>query len=167
MKKKQGTRKIDKGFSLLISIILVFCILGAVVFSVSRKISVEMSDSAIQNLSESLNLIKSTIEAILNKEAEFQKLMAREIAMREEPEDYINSYQKNQTMVKIAFIRDGETEGISSTGETFSEEGLDFSSGGMIDGQTQQRSGKELISWQKSKRQAETSWAISPRHSRS
>ena len=69
MKKKQGTRKIDKGFSLLISIILVFCILGSVVFSVARKISIEMSASAIQNLSESLDLIKCTIEAILKNEA--------------------------------------------------------------------------------------------------
>ena len=134
MKKKSSKNRTDKGFSLLLSIILVFCILGVIVFSVSRKLSKEMSAAAIKNLNESLDLIKCTIESILNKEAEFQKLMAREIAMREEPEDYINSYQKNQTMVKIAFIRDGETEGISSTGETFSEEGLDFSSGGMIDG---------------------------------
>ena len=87
MKEKQDTKKIDKGFSLLISIILVFCILGTVVFSVSRKISVKMSESAIQNLSESLDLIKSTIEAILNKEAEFQKLMAQEIASAKNPEE--------------------------------------------------------------------------------
>ena len=63
MKERRGTRKIDKGVSLLLSIILVFCIFGTVVFSVSRKISEEMSESAIQNLSESLDLIKSTIEA--------------------------------------------------------------------------------------------------------
>ena len=81
MKGKQGKRKIDKGLSLLFSIILVFSILGVVVFSVSRKISVAMSQSAVQNLSESLDLIKCTIEAILNKEAEFQKLMAQEIAL--------------------------------------------------------------------------------------
>ena len=126
--------KADKSFSLLLSIILVFGILGAVVFSVSYKISMEMSMAAIQNLNESLDLIKSTIEAILNKDAEFQKLMAREIAERGEPEEYVQSYRKNQTMVKIAFIRAGETEGISSTGEVFSEEGLDFSSGGVVDG---------------------------------
>ena len=72
MREKHSTRKTDKGFSLLLSIVLVFCVLGVVVFSVSRKITAEMSDSAIQNLTESLNLIQSTIEAILNKEAEFQ-----------------------------------------------------------------------------------------------
>ena len=58
MKKKWKTGRIDKGISLLLSIILVFSVLGAVVFSVSRKITKEMSESAVQNLSESLDLIK-------------------------------------------------------------------------------------------------------------
>ena len=134
MREKQNTRKIDKGFSLLISIILVFCILGAVVFSVSRKISVEMSESAIQNLGESLDLIKSTIEAILNKEAEFQKLMAQEIASAENPEEQLRFYGGSQTMTKVSMIRVGETEGISDNGEVFTEEELDFSAGGTVDG---------------------------------
>ncbi len=134
MKKRQNKSKTDKGVPLLLSIILVFCVLGAAVFSVSRKISKEMSAAAIQNLNESLDLIQCTIEAILNKEAEFQKLMAQEIAMREDPEEYIRSYQKNRTMVRVALIPVGETEGISSTGEVFSEEGLEFSSGDAVDG---------------------------------
>ena len=123
MNKKRHVRGADKGFSLLLSILLVFGILGVVVFSVSQKISREMSEAAIQNLNESLDLIKCTIESILNKEAEFQKLMAQEIALHENPEEYIISYQKNQTMVQISYIRDGETEGISSTGDVFTEEG--------------------------------------------
>ena len=134
MKNKQSIRKLDNGFSLLLSIILVFCILGAVVFSVSRKISVEMSDAAIQNLSESLDLIKSTIEAILNKEAEFQQLMAQELASADDPEEHMRSYGNSRTMAKISMIRAGETEGISSSGEAFTEEGLDFSAGGTVDG---------------------------------
>ncbi len=134
MKEKQDTKKIDKGFSLLISIILVFCILGTVVFSVSRKISVKMSESAIQNLSESLDLIKSTIEAILNKEAEFQKLMAQEIASAKNPEERLHFYGGSQTMTKVSMIRVGETEGISDNGEVFTEKELDFSAGGTING---------------------------------
>ena len=134
MKEKQGTRKIDRGFSLLLSIILVFCILGVVVFSVSKKISVEMSESAIQNLSESLDLIKSTIEAILNKEAEFQKLMAQEIASSERPEEHLCFYGGSQTMTRVSLIRVGETEGISDNGEVFTEEELNFSAGGTVDG---------------------------------
>ncbi len=133
MKRNKQERGTDKGFSLLLSILLVFCILGVIVFSVSQKISKEMSESAVQNLNESLNLIKSTIESVLNKEAEFQKLMAQEIALLEGPEAYITSYQPNQTMVKVSYIKEGDTEGISNTGDVFSEKELDFS-GGMIEG---------------------------------
>lgn len=115
--------------SLLISIILVFCILGSVVFSVARKTSAEMSASAINNLSDSLVLVKGTIEAILFKEAEFQEFIAQEIAVSKNPYEFIRSYNKNQTIAKISLILEGEAEGISSTGEAFSESTLDFSSG--------------------------------------
>ncbi len=134
MRKKQDKSKINGSFSLLISIIVVFCILGTVVFSVSRKISVEMSDSAIQNLSESLDLIECTIESILNSEAQFQRLMAQEIAQVSDPEAYIRTYQKNQIMMKISLVYAGKTEGISHTGEVFTEAGLDFSAGKTVDG---------------------------------
>ena len=134
MKKERDKSKVNGSFSLLFSIIVIFCILGAVVFSVSRKISVEMSASAIQNLSESLDLIECTIEAILNNEAEFQRLIAQEIAQAADPEAYIRTYQKNETMVKISLIFKGKSEGISNTGELFTEEALDFSAGKMVDG---------------------------------
>lgn len=133
MKKRQNKTRKDRGISLLVSIILVFCILGAVVFSVVRKISTEMSDSAIQNLSESLDLIKCTIEAILKNQADFQKLIAQKIAMEENPEQYILDYEKNQTMVKMSLILKGQRKGISNTGEVFSEEELDFSAEGTVD----------------------------------
>lgn len=122
-----------RGFPLLLSIILTFCILGTVVYSVSKKISNEMASSAIQNLSESLDLMKGTIEAILLKEAEFQKLIAQEIALIDDPEEFVRSYHKNQTMVKVSLIRNGESEGVSNTGEVFTEEELDFSFGGDVD----------------------------------
>lgn len=134
MRKKRNEGRMDRGISLLVSIILVFLILGIVVFSVSHKITGEMAASATQNLNESLDLIKCTIEAILNKEAEYQRLMAQEIAVLEEPEEYILNYKKSETMVKLGLIRSGETAGICSTGEIFTEEGLDFSAGGTIDG---------------------------------
>ena len=134
MKKGPGKRKMDGSVFLPLSILIVFCILGVVVFLVANKISGEMTASAIQNLSESLDLIESTIEAIMNKEAEFQRLMAQEIALSEDPEAYIHTYSNNQTMVKISLIYAGNTEGVSNTGEVFSEEGLDFSAGGTVDG---------------------------------
>lgn len=134
MKNGQKERKAEGGISLLLSIIIVFGILCAVVFSVARKISTEMEASAIQNLSESLNLIESTIEAILNNEAEFQQLIAQEVALEPEPLEYIQTYQKNPTMVKISLICADETVGVSNTGEVFSEEGLDFSAGRTVGG---------------------------------
>ncbi len=134
MKKSQNKRKMDGSGSLLLSIIIVFGILGAIVFSVAHKISVEMSASAIQNLSESLDLIESTIEAVLNKEAEFQRLMAQEISLAADQEQYIRTYQKSETMVKVSLIQAGRNEGISNTGEVFSEKELDFSAGGTVKG---------------------------------
>ncbi len=126
---KKGT---DKRFSLFVSILVIFCIFGCVVFFVSRRISREMSTAAIQNLNEKLDLVKCTIESIWKNGAEFQKLMAQELAEREDLEEYIRSYQRNQSMVKISLIRAGETKGISSTGESFSEKGMAFTPSGMI-----------------------------------
>nr|WP_325211215.1 ATP-binding protein [uncultured Oscillibacter sp.] len=132
VKKTPGNRKNRKGISLLFSIIFIFFVFGVIVSAVSRKITREMSASAIQNLSESLDLIQSTIEAILRSEAEFQALIAQELARTEDPEVYIRVYEKNQTMSKMSLILSGETEGVSNTGERFTEDGLDFSAGGTI-----------------------------------
>ncbi len=129
MKKGQDKSRKDGGSSLLVSIIIVFLILGVIVFSLAGRISKEMSASAIQNLSESLDLIECTIEAILNNEADFQKLIAQKVALADDPEEYISSYKKNSTMVKLSLIAEGQTEGISNMGEKFTEEGLDFSAG--------------------------------------
>ena len=123
-----------KGISLLFSMVLIFCILGVFVGSVSRKTSAEMSESAIQNLTESLDLIKCTIEAILKNEAEFQKLIAQEIADTDNPQEYVQRYKKNQTMVKMSLILTGETEGVSNVGDTFSENELEFSLGKTVEG---------------------------------
>ena len=101
MTEKQNRSRRDQGRTLLLSIILVFCILGTVVFYVSQKIFAEMSSSAIYNLRESLTLIKGTVEAILTKEAEFQRLIAQEIAASQDPEEFVRSYRRNRTMVKM------------------------------------------------------------------
>ncbi len=131
---KKKRNKAQKKFVLIIPVLAFFCILGAVVFFISQRISTEMSDSAISNLSESLDLLSNTIETILKREAEFQKLISQELASSEDPEDLILSYDQNDTMVKISFIRSGETEGISNTGAAFTEEGLDFSTGKTVNG---------------------------------
>ncbi len=113
----------------IIPILLVFCLLGFAVFSVARRISEEMSRSAIENLEESLKLIRNTIEAVYNEEAGFQKMLAAELAAMEEPENFILAYNRNKTMVKLSLVPAGETQGVSNTGEAFSAEELDFSKG--------------------------------------
>ncbi len=134
MKKKARKGKRVQGIILIVPILLVFCILGGVVFSIANKISNEMSASAVTNLGESLNLIQGTVEVILNKEAEFQKLMAGEIAVMDNPEEFIRSYSRNGSMVMVSMVRAGETEGFSNTGESFSAKDLDFSSGRTVEG---------------------------------
>ena len=110
MKETPNKREKWRGLFFPFSIILIFFVFGMVVFAVSRKTSREMSQSAIQNLSESLDLIQCTIEVILNNEAEFQQLLAQEIARTENPEEYIRAYEKNKIVAKISLILLGETE---------------------------------------------------------
>lgn len=117
-----------------LSIIIVFCILGGVVFFVANRISIEMSTSAIYNLSESLDLIRNTVETILKKETEYQKFIAEEIAASEDPFEFIRFYKNKQTMTKVSLILAGEKEGFSSAGEKFTEQDLDFSSNKEVNG---------------------------------
>ncbi len=134
MKKQQRKEKNSNGIVLIVPIVLIFCILGAFVFHVAGRISREMSAAAIDNLSESLDLIRGTIEAILEKEAEFQKLIAREIELMEEPEEFIQSYNGNETMVKVSLVSAGKVQGVTNMGGTFDPEELDFSGGKMVEG---------------------------------
>ncbi len=124
----------NTGLSMLISILLVFCFLGAVVFHVSNKISDEMSASAVQNLTETLDLLQCTIEAILQNTADFQMLVARELANSADPAEYVRSYETNRTVVKLALIMAGQTEGVSNVEDVFSAADLDFSAGNQING---------------------------------
>lgn len=93
-----------------------------------------MSDSAIQNLSESLDLIKCTIESIFNNETEFQMLIAQELARVDNPEEYVRNYEKNRTIAKISLIMAGQTQGVSNIDEVFSADELDFSAENVING---------------------------------
>ena len=140
MKENTEKRERRRRLSLPLSILLIFCVFGTIVFMVARRTSQEMSAAAIQNLSESLDLIECTIEAILNNEAEFQSLLAREAARAEDPEAFILSSASNRTLVKLSLILAGRTDGISNNGEAFTEEGLDFSAGGRVSGMPISRS---------------------------
>ena len=124
----------ERRIALLLPVLLTFFILGGVVYGISGKILREMSESAVTNLSESLDLIEGTIEAILNKEAEFQKMIARELAVLDDPETFIRTYNRNRTMVRLSLVPEGESQGVSNVGEVFSPEELDFSAGKTVGG---------------------------------
>ena len=134
MNEKAEKQNRWRRFSLPLSILLIFCVFGTIVYMVARRTTQEMSAAAIQNLSESLDLIQCTIEAIFNNEAEFQTLIAREISRAEDPEAFIRSYESSRAIVKLSLILEGRTEGVSNTGDAFTEEGLDFSAGGKVAG---------------------------------
>ncbi len=134
MKKRKRRNRTRRSIHLIIPIILFFSIMGVAVYVAADKISTQMSASAVENLSENLDLIQGTIEVILKREAEFQKLLAQEISIMEDPEEFVRSYNRNDTMIKISMIPSGKTEGISNSGSTFSAKELDFSSGKKIEG---------------------------------
>ena len=58
--KKNVRSIVNRRHMLMVPFLLVFCILGAVVFFVSKRISVEMSESAIDNFSENLYFLRKT-----------------------------------------------------------------------------------------------------------
>lgn len=101
MREKRNRSTKRRGAYLILSIVLVFCLLLTIVFNVARITSRKMSDSAIQNLSESLGLIRNTIETILRSEVEFQVMLAQEIAQMQDPEAYILAFEKNQAMTNV------------------------------------------------------------------
>ena len=128
MKKRENQEKKNDRKRLVIPFVIVFTILGSFVFFIATRISNEMSKSAIDNLSESLELLKGTVEVLFEREAQYQKLIAKELAIIEDPKEYILSYDRNSTLVKMSLVFSGESEGISNTGEVFHPEELDFSS---------------------------------------
>ncbi len=134
MEKKRKLKKTGIERSFIVLVILVFFILAVVVFSVSRRVSKEMAGAAIDNLSESLELIQGTIEAILEMEAEFQKAIAQELSASGDPEAYLCAYESNRTMAKLSLVLSGEAQGFTNTGEAFSTEELDFSNGKSVGG---------------------------------
>lgn len=77
-----------------------------------------MSESAIQNLTESLDLIKCTIEAILKMKQSSRNSLRRRLPIQIIHRNMSRGI-KNQTMVKMSLILTGETEGVSNVGDTF------------------------------------------------
>ena len=78
MNERKKRYKARRGINLIIPVILFFSIMGVAVYFAAEKISTQMSASAVENLSENLDLIRGTIEVTIKREAEFQRLLAQE-----------------------------------------------------------------------------------------
>ncbi|MCI8745820.1 MAG: hybrid sensor histidine kinase/response regulator, partial [Lachnospiraceae bacterium] len=126
MKRANQEKKSSKKI-LIVLILTVFIILGSFVFFIAARISHEMSQSAIGNLSENLELLKGTIEVLFQREAQYQKMIVEELSIIEDPKEFILSYDRNGNLAKMSLVFTGETEGISNTGEVFYPQELDFS----------------------------------------
>lgn len=118
----------------IVAVVLIFALMGASIYGVAKKTYDDMSDAAIQNLNENLNLMRNTVEAIMRSEAEFQQLVAEEIAAAPDPSSYVLNLRNNDTTSKLSVVLAGEEAGASNDGEPFFPEQLDFSAGGAIAG---------------------------------
>lgn len=117
-----------------IAVLLICIAMVAGIFAIAQKTSQEMSDSAIQSLNENLELMKNTIDGIINSEVDFQELIGEEISRSDDPDAYIQNLHASDAIAKISIVMAGQTEGLSSNGEPFSPDSLDFSAGGTIQG---------------------------------
>ena len=134
LEKKQGEAHVRHRAALVAAIILIFALLGTAVYFVAQNVSSKMAGSAIDNLSGSLNLVKGTVQALMEEEAEFQKLIAKELSAIDDIEGFIQTYDNNKTVSKISIILTGREKGVSNMGEEFTEDGLDFSAGKLVNG---------------------------------
>ena len=87
MEKRENREKKDSRKILIALILVVFLTLGSFVIFIAARISEEMSLSAIGNLSESLELLKGTVEVLFQREAQYQKLIAEELGIIGDPEN--------------------------------------------------------------------------------
>ena len=130
----EGSREKRSYGRWIVAVLVIFAIMGAAIYGVSKRTYDDMSDAAIQNLNENLNLMRNTVEAIMGSEAEFQQLIAEEIAAAPDPELYVLNLKNNDTTSKLSVVPSGEAEGVSNNGEPFSPDALDFSAGGTVMG---------------------------------
>ena len=105
LKREKKLTNVRKAF--IIPILLIFFILGSFVFFIASRISEEMSQSAIGNLSESLNLITGMVEALYQRDAEYQALIAEELALADDPDEYLKAYKSSSTIKKFSLIYTG------------------------------------------------------------
>lgn len=114
--------------------VLIFALMGAAIWGIAKKTYDDMSEAAISNLNENLNLMKSTIEVIFQSEANFQRVTAQELAEADDPIATITHIPNGEAASLISYVPSGATEGVSNNGTPFNPARLDFTDGGDISG---------------------------------
>lgn len=115
-----------------IAVIVIFVVMAVSIYGIAKKTYDDMSEAAIQNLNENLNLMGNTVEAIMRSEAEFQLLTAEEIAQAKDPQGYIRSLRTSESASKFSFVPHDQEQGISNDGETFDPSTLVFPEGSSV-----------------------------------
>ncbi|MEC4175542.1 ATP-binding protein [Adlercreutzia sp. R7] len=128
----EGSRQRRSYASWIVAFVLIFALMGTSVYAVAKRTYDDMSDAAIRNLNENLNLMQNTVEAIMRSEAEFQQLIADEIGQAPDPLTYVLNLRNNETTSKMSVVLNGQAEGLSNNGEPFNPADLDFSAGGTV-----------------------------------
>ena len=117
MKTTENAVRDRKGFArLTLVIVLIFAVMGASIWAVSKKTSDDMADAAILNLNENLNLVESTVEAIQDSEAQFQRLLATELAAAGDPAAAVERLGKSDAAALISVVPEGADVGVSNDG---------------------------------------------------
>lgn len=114
--------------------VLIFALMGAAIWGITKKTYDDMSDAAIANLNENLNLMKSTIEAIFKSEADFQLVTAQELAEADDPQAVITHIPSSDTAALVSVVPTGARVGVSNDGQPFDPANLDFTGGGSVFG---------------------------------
>lgn len=116
MKTTENAVRDRKGFArLTLVIVLIFAVMGASIWAVSKKTSDDMADAAILNLNENLNLVESTVEAIQDSEAQFQRLLATELAAAGDPAAAVERLGKSDAAALISVVPEGPTSASPTT----------------------------------------------------
>lgn len=135
MRQTDTDSKERRGFYVrALVVVLIFALMGASIWAISKRTYDDMSEAAISSLNENLNLMKSTVEAIFQSEADFQMVTAEELAEAADPLVAVTRIPSGETATLVSFVPEGALEGASNDGKPFDPSKLDFEGGGSVSG---------------------------------
>ncbi len=135
MRQTDTDNKERRGFYVrAIVVVLIFALMGTSIWAISKRTYDDMSEAAISSLNENLTLMKSTVEAIFQSEADFQLVTAEELAETADPLEAVTRMPSGETATLVSFVPEGASEGASNDGKPFDPSKLDFEGGGRVSG---------------------------------